>query len=99
MLNILIKINGKENDKMGVPQIIAGVILIIASVLITLLVLAQESKDQGLSSAIGGGANDSFYEKNMSRTRDAKLSKLTKILGIVLVVVTLVVDVLIVLKK
>ncbi|MGN1114245.1 MAG: preprotein translocase subunit SecG [Oscillospiraceae bacterium] len=84
---------------MGIPQIIAGVILIIASVLITLLVLAQESKDQGLSSAIGGGANDSFYEKNMGRTRDAKLSKLTKVLGIVLVVVTLVVDVLIVLKK
>ena len=84
---------------MGVIGIVAGVLLIIASVVIVLLVLVQESKDQGITSAIGGGANYSFYEKNMGRTRDAKLSKLTRFFGIVLVVVTLAVNIIAVVKK
>lgn len=83
---------------MGVTEIIAGALLILASIVIVLLVLVQESKDQGLTSAIGGGANSSFYENNMGRTRDARLSKLTKIFGIVLVVVTLAVNIIAVVK-
>lgn len=83
---------------MGVTEIIAGALLILASIIIVLLVLVQESKDQGLTSAIGGGANTSFYESNMGRTRDARLSKLTKIFGIILVVVTLAVNILAVIK-
>lgn len=83
---------------MGIVEIIAGVLLILSSVLIMLLVMVQESKDQGLTTAIGGGANDSFFEKNMKRTRDAKLSRLTRIAGIVLVVVTLAVNILAVVK-
>lgn len=85
--------------EIGVIGFVAGILLIIASVVIVLLVLVQESKDQGLTSAIGGGANDSFYEKNMGRTRDAKLSKLTRFFGIVLVVVTLAVNIIAVVKK
>ena len=54
-------------------EIIAGILLILASLVIVLIVLVQESKEQGLTSAIGGGANDSFYGKNSGRTRDAKL--------------------------
>lgn len=60
-------------------EIIAGILLILASLVIVLIVLVQESKEQGLTSAIGGGANDSFYGKNSGRTRDAKLSKFTKV--------------------
>lgn len=83
---------------MSVLEIVAGILLILSSVIIVMLILIQESKDQGLTSAIGGGANDSFYEKNMGRTRDAKLSKVTKIFGIVLVIVTLAVNILAVIK-
>lgn len=83
---------------MSVLEIVAGILLILSSVIIVMLILVQESKDQGLTSAIGGGANDSFYEKNMGRTRDAKLSKVTKIFGIVLVIVTLAVNILAVIK-
>lgn len=84
---------------MSAIEIVAGILLILASVIIVLLVLFQESKEQGLTSAIGGGSNSSFYENNMGRTKDARLSKMTKIFGIVLVVVTLVVNVLAVVKK
>lgn len=80
-------------------EIAAGFLLIIASLVIILIVLIQESKEQGLTSAIGGGANDSFYGKNSGRTRDAKLSKFTKVAAIIFFVVTLVVNVLAAINK
>ena len=49
---------------MSTLEIVAGVILILASIVIILVVLVQESKEQGLTSAIGGGYNESFYEGN-----------------------------------
>ena len=65
---------------MSTPEIVAGVLLIIAGLIIIMVVMAQESKEQGLTSAIGGGSNESFYEKNTGRTRDARLSKRTEML-------------------
>ena len=56
---------------------------------IILVVLAQDSKDDGLTSAIGGGYNSSFYEGNKGRTKDAKLSRFTKVSAVLLFVVTL----------
>jgi len=75
-------------------EIAAGVLLAVASIIIILVVLVQESKDQGLTSAIGGGYNDSFYGKNTGNTRDAKLNRLTKICAIILFVITLAVSIL-----
>ena len=49
---------------MSVIEIVAGALLIVASLVIILVVLAQDTKEQGLTSAIGGGYNDSFYGKN-----------------------------------
>ena len=77
---------------MGTVEIVAGVLLMIAALVIILVVLVQESKEQGLTSAIGGGANESFYEHNMGKTRDAKLSKFTRNAAIVLFIVTLAVN-------
>ena len=77
---------------MGTVEIVAGVLLMIAAIIIILVVLVQESKEQGLTSAIGGGANESFYEHNMGKTRDAKLSKFTRNAAIVLFIVTLAVN-------
>ncbi|MBR1763981.1 MAG: preprotein translocase subunit SecG [Ruminococcus sp.] len=78
---------------MSTPEIVAGVLLIIAGIIIIMVVMAQESKEQGLTSAIGGGSNESFYEKNTGRTRDAKLSKFTRNAAIVLFLVTLAVNI------
>ncbi len=77
---------------MSTIEIVAGVLLILAGLVIILVVLAQESKEQGLTSAIGGGANESFYEHNMGKTRDARLSKFTRNAAIVMFVVTLAVN-------
>lgn len=78
---------------MGTLEIVAGVLLILSGLVIILVVLAQESKEQGLTSAIGGGANESFYEHNMGKTRDARLSKFTRNAAIIMFIVTLVVNI------
>lgn len=78
---------------MSTLEIVAGVVLIICSIVIILVVLAQESKDDGLTSAIGGGYNESFYEGNKSRTKDAKLSRFTKISATLIFIVTLAINV------
>ncbi len=79
---------------MDVIQIVAGVLLIISCLFIILVVMVQESKDPGMNSAIGGGAsNDSFYQKNTSRTKDAKLNRITKIAAFLFFAVTLVVNI------
>lgn len=79
---------------MNVIQIIGGVLLIISCLVIILIVLAQNSKDPGMTSAITGSANDSFYGKNGGKTRDAKLSKFTRFAAIVFISVTLIVNIL-----
>ena len=66
-----------------------GAVLIIASIAIVFLVMLQQSRQAGLSGAIAGGS-DSFYEKNKGRSKEARLSFLTKIFAVVFFVVTLV---------
>lgn len=74
-------------------EIAAGILLAVASIVIILVVLVQESKEQGMTSAIGGGYNDSFYGKNSGNTRDAKLNRLTRVCAIILFVATLAVNI------
>ena len=78
---------------MGIIEIVAGVLLAVSSIVIILIVLVQDSKEQGLTSAIGGGYNDSFYGKNSGNTRDAKLNKITRICAVILFIVTLAVNI------
>lgn len=74
---------------MSVWEYILGGVLILISIALIVLVMLQESKQQGLSGAIAGGA-DTFFGKNKGRTTEAKLVKLTKIFAAVFIVLTLV---------
>lgn len=65
-----------------------GVILIIASIVITIVVLMQEGRSQNLSGAIAGGA-ETFLGKAKARTIEAKLEKMTKWLIISFFVIVL----------
>ncbi len=78
---------------MSVIQIVAGALLLLACIFIVLVVLVQEPKDPGMTSAISGGSNDSFYNKNTGRTREAQLNRLAKVSAILFFVVTLAVNV------
>lgn len=76
---------------MEIYEIILGVVLIIACLLIIVFTLAQEQKGQGLSAAIMG--DNSFMAAGRERGLDAKLAKLTRVLGVVFMVAALVVSV------
>lgn len=77
---------------MGIYEIVIGVVLIVACLLIIVFTLAQEQKGQGLSAAIMG--DSSFMAAGRERGLDAKLAKFTKVFGVVFVVATLLVSVL-----
>lgn len=71
-------------------EIVCGVILIIVSLVLIVICLMQDNKSQSnMTSAIGGGNNESFYDKNTGRTKEAVLAKSTKVGAIVFFIVTL----------
>lgn len=70
-------------------QYVLAILTIIVSVVIIVLVLFQESKQQGLSGSIAGAA-DTFFGKNKGRTMEAKLELFTKIAGTLFFVLALV---------
>ncbi len=78
---------------MGIIEIVSGAILIAVSVIVIIVTLLQESKDRHMS-AINGSAGESFFDKNSSRSKEAKLSRITTVLTIIFFVVTLALNIL-----
>ncbi len=71
---------------MTVYEIIGSFLLIITCVLITIAVLLQSSKADGISALGGKGASGVKAE---AKSMDAKLARITKVLAVVFFVVTL----------
>lgn len=66
------------------------IILLVASIILIISILLQESKSDGLSGSIAGGAEQLFGKKK-SKGYDALLSKITTVCAIVYIVVSLVI--------
>ena len=69
--------------------ILTAIYFIIALVVIV-LALTQSKDDAGLSSTITGSSTNNFYEKNKGRTKEGKLKRLTILLGILFMVLSVV---------
>ncbi len=79
---------------MSTLEIIGGAVLLVVCLVIIVLCLSQEQKSQdSMTAALTGASSDSFYGKNEGRTKEAILAKITRVLGIVLFVVTLAVNI------
>ncbi len=78
---------------MAVVNIISGIVLVVASVVIILAVLFTDTHNSGLNSAIGG-SQDSFFGRNGGNTREAKINRVTTVIVIVFFVVAVVANVL-----
>ena len=76
---------------MTVLKTILTVLFIIISLVITVIILMQEGKSQGLG-AISGAA-DTYWGKNKGRSMEGTLVRLTKILGIAFIVLALVLNI------
>lgn len=78
---------------MGAIEIISGILLILCSIFIVVITLMQSQKQQGMTSAVQGSNNDSFYGKNSQNTREKALERLTKIVAVIFFVVTIAVNI------
>ncbi len=74
---------------MNTVQIVLGILLLVSAIFLIVAVLMQDSKKHGLSGAISGGA-ETYFGKQKGSTVSKRLSKLTLVIAIVFVVITLV---------
>ncbi len=78
---------------MSIIELIGGILLIISSLLIIVLCLAQSQKQQDMSTALSG-QSDNFYGKNgKGSSKEESLAALTKVAAVVLFIVTLAVNI------
>ncbi|MCD7774700.1 MAG: preprotein translocase subunit SecG [Clostridiales bacterium] len=73
---------------MSAWEYVLGAVLIVISIIMIIIVLMQQSKSEGLSGAIAGGA-ETFFGKNRGRTIEAKLVKVTTVLSAIFIVLAL----------
>ncbi len=74
--------------------VISSILLAVSLILVTIILM--QNKRSGISSTftgMGGTVQQSFWEKNKSRSREGILEKYTKITGAVFVVLTLVLNI------
>lgn len=62
---------------------------VIITIFLIVVVLLQQSKQNGLSGAITGGSSDTFFGKNRGRTMDAILAKWTAVAAILFLVTSI----------
>lgn len=67
-------------------------IFVIVCFALTIIVLMQESKQNGLSGAISGAA-DTYWGKNKGRSMEGKLVAITKMLGIAFIVIAVILNI------
>ena len=71
---------------MGILRIILTIIFVLVCIALTVLVLAQEGKSNGLGTIAGG---NTFWEQNKGRSAEGKIVLLTKILAAAFIVLAL----------
>lgn len=63
------------------------IVFIIISVVMSVIILMQEGKQNGLSGSLGGGQSaDTYWSKNKGRSMEGKLEKITIALAILFIV-------------
>ena len=74
-------------------KVICTIAYLLICVAIIVIVLMQDSNSEGLSSAIAGGAgSNSYWSKNKGRSKEGMLSKVTIILAVLFIVLSIVLN-------
>ena len=74
---------------MGVIRIILTVIFVLVCIALTIVVLMQEGKSNGLGAIAG---SNPFWEQNKGRSAEGKIVLLTKVLAVAFIVLALVLN-------
>ena len=75
---------------MGAFDIICGILLILSAVFLIIVIMLQE-KSANMNS-LTGASTESYFGRNEGNTKEAKLSRLTKITAVIFFVLTLAVN-------
>lgn len=75
---------------MSTMEIISGILLIIACLIVVFVVLSQESKGRGLSGVITG--TEMMSGESRTHSKDARQARITRIVAIIFVVLTILVN-------
>ena len=78
---------------MTTMELVIGGAILLVSLIITIICLMQEQKPQNATSALTGATNDSFYDKNRGRTKEAILKKITTVLTVLFFIMILFMDI------
>lgn len=73
-------------------KIICTIVYIIVCVGIVVIVLCQDSKGEGLSAAITGGSQNSYWTKIKGRSKEGILSKVTIVLAALFIILSVVLN-------
>ncbi len=76
---------------MAALRMVLTVLLIIVCIIFTTIVLMQEGKSAGLGAL--NGSSETYWGKNKGRSMEGALVKLTKILGIVFLLLAVVLNI------
>jgi len=74
-------------------KVIVQIIYILVCIVLTVLVLKQEGKSEGLSGALTG-TTDTYWSKNKSRSKEGFIDNTTKILGVTFILLSVVLNLL-----
>ena len=70
-------------------ETILTILEVIASIALILVIMFQSGKEAGLSSAIAGGSQDTYLNKNKNGSLDRMLASATKWIALVWILLTL----------
>lgn len=73
---------------MSALDIIIGILVLLASIIVVGVVLLQQGHRSGINGAISGAA-DTFLSKTKARTADAQLARITKYIALAFFVLVL----------
>ncbi|MBQ1312265.1 MAG: preprotein translocase subunit SecG [Blautia sp.] len=76
---------------MGVLNVILSILFVIDCIVLTVVVLMQEGKSQGLGTI--AGAADSYWGKNKGRSMEGGLVKATRVMLIVFFILAVVLNI------
>ncbi len=77
---------------MGTLRIVLTVLFILICLALTIIILLQEGKSAGLSGSISGMA-ESYWGKNKGRSMEGKLEKFTRVLVILFILMSIVLNI------
>lgn len=77
---------------MDIIRIIFSIIFVMLGVALTVIVLLQEGKSNGLGSLAGTTSSETYWSKNKNRSAEGKLAKITRFIAIGFLVCALVLN-------